>query len=430
MKNKGITLISLVVTVIVLLILAGITIGMLTSNNNILSQSHNAKIETEIAGEKEILQLATYAAMAQNKEGYIEKGMLCTELNKYPEVDTTEEVDEGVEVTFKCGRTYIVGADGNVREEIIVDRTGINVGDYITYISPTESVTLSTTETGYTSEQILPQKTLFRVLDIDKRGNMTLIGAMTSTDKQIYFSGALGYNNAVYTLNTKCSELYKDTSKGITARSIKVEDITDRFNQTGKDKLTNAVDTQMSLNVSIGTYSINIDKINKTVTYTSARGYYPDIFQYETNGKIDENATSGEINQSESYYSQATNNTYAHVNTSLTIPYTYYRTEHMSSDFLDTDNATNYQNIFFGTNTSYWVASRCNTVGTDIASFNLRRVDLYRFSGGSGKLFDSYYNTYTEQCRVCPIITIPSTVKVTPCSGINSASNPHIVVIE
>ena len=46
-KQKGITLIALVITIIVLLILAGVSIAMLTGQNGILTQANNAKIETE-----------------------------------------------------------------------------------------------------------------------------------------------------------------------------------------------------------------------------------------------------------------------------------------------------------------------------------------------------------------------------------------------
>ena len=44
-KNNGITLIALVVTIIVLLILAGVSISMLTGNNGIIAQAQKAKRE-------------------------------------------------------------------------------------------------------------------------------------------------------------------------------------------------------------------------------------------------------------------------------------------------------------------------------------------------------------------------------------------------
>ena len=48
-EQKGITLIALVITIIVLLILAGVSIAMLTGNNGILTQANNAKSDTAVA---------------------------------------------------------------------------------------------------------------------------------------------------------------------------------------------------------------------------------------------------------------------------------------------------------------------------------------------------------------------------------------------
>ena len=59
MKEKGITLIALIVTIIVLIILAGITIATLTREDGITNNANNAKEETEIANEKEIVDRAT-----------------------------------------------------------------------------------------------------------------------------------------------------------------------------------------------------------------------------------------------------------------------------------------------------------------------------------------------------------------------------------
>ncbi len=60
MKNieKGITLIALVITIIILLILAGITLAMLTGENGILNKASQSKIQTIISEEKEQIILA------------------------------------------------------------------------------------------------------------------------------------------------------------------------------------------------------------------------------------------------------------------------------------------------------------------------------------------------------------------------------------
>ena len=64
MTNKGITLIALVITIIVLLILAGVSIATLTGQNGILTQANTAKTHTEIGKEKEEISIAYSGAMA------------------------------------------------------------------------------------------------------------------------------------------------------------------------------------------------------------------------------------------------------------------------------------------------------------------------------------------------------------------------------
>ena len=55
-NNTGITLIALVITIIVLLILAGITISSITSENGIIQNALSAKERTEIDNEREIVE--------------------------------------------------------------------------------------------------------------------------------------------------------------------------------------------------------------------------------------------------------------------------------------------------------------------------------------------------------------------------------------
>ncbi len=57
-KEKGITLIALVITIIVLLILAGVSIATLTGQNGVLTKANSAKNKTEEAGVKEEIELA------------------------------------------------------------------------------------------------------------------------------------------------------------------------------------------------------------------------------------------------------------------------------------------------------------------------------------------------------------------------------------
>lgn len=66
MKNqKGITLIALVITIIVLLILAGVSIAMLTGQNGILTQASSAKSDTNKAEAAERINLELAALRAK-----------------------------------------------------------------------------------------------------------------------------------------------------------------------------------------------------------------------------------------------------------------------------------------------------------------------------------------------------------------------------
>lgn len=64
-EQKGITLIALVITIIVLLILAGVSIAMLGGQNGILTQSNNAKRETSRAEAVEKINLSLNAVKAK-----------------------------------------------------------------------------------------------------------------------------------------------------------------------------------------------------------------------------------------------------------------------------------------------------------------------------------------------------------------------------
>ena len=71
-ENKAITLIALVVTIVVLIILAGISIGALTGDNGIIDQAHTAKEDTEIASWEEQIDLAIIDAEKKHRNPTLE----------------------------------------------------------------------------------------------------------------------------------------------------------------------------------------------------------------------------------------------------------------------------------------------------------------------------------------------------------------------
>ncbi len=127
-RSKGITLIALVITIIVLLILAGITISAITGENGLINSVGVAKEETEIANEREIVEKATVQAMGNNKYGNLEESELQEQLDKETGEGKTEATDIGDEfeiVFVESNRYYTVDKDGNVTQvqEIIKDNS-------------------------------------------------------------------------------------------------------------------------------------------------------------------------------------------------------------------------------------------------------------------------------------------------------------------
>ena len=113
-QAKGITLIALVITIIVLLILAGVTITMLTGENGILNQATNAKNATDKSEFEEQVSLAVMAAKT-NKTGSINTSDLETELNKISGAEITKSANNELPWTVKKGSYEVtITAEGTI----------------------------------------------------------------------------------------------------------------------------------------------------------------------------------------------------------------------------------------------------------------------------------------------------------------------------
>ena len=115
-SQRGITLIALVVTIIVLLILAGITLSMITGDNGIIKQAKGAKQQTEIQGYKEELELigikVEKVSKGLNDKEYMDKYE--EEIKKdeaFKEAEVTRKDDETIEVVTKEGYEIEVTKD-------------------------------------------------------------------------------------------------------------------------------------------------------------------------------------------------------------------------------------------------------------------------------------------------------------------------------
>lgn len=249
-KEKGITLIALIITIIVLLILATVSVATLTGENGIITKAMEARNKTIIAEEDEKVTLAVIASRDTNGNFSIE--LLKKELKN--QGLTYEENEEAIVVTT-TNKIYRINEKG----EIGAISTEVKVGDYVaynttnnySYTSPKGSGTSH--GNGYQNQKFTSNSNMkWRILRNDtKTGEIVLISELPiATDEGEAFglNGVVGYLYAEQELNEICAiyghgkganinkkftyetgfigeELTLGTIKGSGARSINVDDI-------------------------------------------------------------------------------------------------------------------------------------------------------------------------------------------------------------
>ena len=108
-SNKGITLIALIITIIVLLILAGVSIAMLTGENGILKRANEAVDITKYKTAEEKVNLAIIGAMADDGQ------MTVAELKREVGYQSGSVTGDAFPVQVQMdGHTFTVDAEGNI----------------------------------------------------------------------------------------------------------------------------------------------------------------------------------------------------------------------------------------------------------------------------------------------------------------------------
>ena len=357
--NQGITLVALVITIIILLILLGISISALTQTG-LFSKAKNAEQLSKEKQEEENTTLGTY----ENEiDKYIGENS-GNNSNTPKEIKLVDKVNDG---TIKIG-DYVKYKPDVTSTETILQELG-------TYSGNTDN-TKNTTST-LTQEMNLN----WRVLDV-KDGQVRLIsdGPTTST---IALSGYNGYNNAVKLLDDACSTLYSNETLASKVQNLKIEDIQDKMVEKDFSKITS-----------------EYGKI-----YTSSTKYYPNIVLNEKN-----QTTNGELNLSEQ--KDLINQTTEQTMNTLKIKYTYWNKLMVVSDFYD-NQSNNYYELFINNGDNYpeyWLSSRCILADSNHANFNIRAVI-------SGYVF-AYYS-YSSDSRkndasfaFRPVVTLNANVQI------------------
>ena len=190
-RERGITLISLAVTVAVMLILAGVTINV-------------------TLGDKGIINKAKEAAAKMNSVVAQDEAELNELLNELNEIMNSEWDSGNIEIpggNNETGGGEVVGGES---AGDLYDKGTIQPGDYVAY-KPTglESYIVNGNHSGTGMNQTVTKEKLnWRVLDKTQDGKIRLISA-NPTNSTVKLQAANGYNNAVYILDELCNTLYK-----------------------------------------------------------------------------------------------------------------------------------------------------------------------------------------------------------------------------
>ena len=429
LKNtqRGITLVALVITIIVLLILAMVSIkiaidGVLTTKAKDAVNTHNVSSEKETIG----LSYSTYQiAKIQDKDYTMQKALDEQKANA-----TATDIEDGWLITFegKEDSPYTLKADGTIIEgeeqvELLEDSLAkayadgkLKLGDEVAY-TPASGHTYtsvgtdgSNVETKYTlstddyETSTGSKNTKWKVIGVNtKTGTVNLISAEPlkvkksddNFDKYIIY-GKDGYNNGVNELNKMCSVFgYGNGATG--ARSTNIDDIDKALNYNKKDYVYTGENKDVKINWKYGW----------TTTYYGKKTTWnpKNTYEVKDTSKLDEN---GDCQREGSHVIfKDVNGNVATDDNPITIKsniYTY------NKDQFTNKIESNALNTIFGvSNQFFWLASRTTYGGVGYAMWGLFSIEsdaLY-----VNNLYYSYDSENNYNYFVRPVVSLKSNIQ-------------------
>ena len=225
-NNKGITLVALVVTIVVLLILAGVSINLVIGDNGIITKAKQAASATEEASAKNDMELFL-TGLRMDKEldaSFRLADYLSSNIGNEGIEDFLNNGDGTAQVAYK-GNKYSVNLE-DYTFEYLGKTDGMGVNRHIKQVldNNNEDVPgIAMVEAGELETEDLGWK----VLSINDDGTVNLI-ANNNTGFEVSLSGINGYTNGAKALNEICSKLYGgleiNGKKVLSARSANQED--------------------------------------------------------------------------------------------------------------------------------------------------------------------------------------------------------------
>ena len=424
-STNGITLIALVVTIIILLILAGISISMLSGDNSILQKATDAKKLTGIGQEKETVVLAYNSALAKKVSNGDSSAVTAGDLNQeLTNQGASANGNNPIKVTFTDSqRQYTINSNGLIdyagikNEDATKKIKDLEIGDYVRY---GDKLTVNTYQTNASLNQTFETDTqmLWRVMNKKENEDVELVAVSNVLDngetninykingEPVQYLG-LFINNfltAETLLNDLCDELYS-SDYGI-ARSINIDDINNLNNFNPETDSWTDLDSESF--VTIRSYGVSVE-------YTSGPVW---------------NAENNEINTASSSNPLNVRNTH----------YSYYLPSNMP--LYDTLSASIQSNAL---TSYYWLASRCwnaNNSGNKWAyNYNMRvrfiGMGTNQTSGASVRDWSSYSTNMggyelsgPGMCGVRPVVTLDGSINIQNDSTKDGKSEAKAYLLE
>ncbi len=403
-KKKGISLIVLVITIIVMVILAGAIILTL-NNSGIIQKASDAVDKTNEATIKEVAQLGWAEAYTEYgaNQAKLEEGVnnALIKNNIAPE-------DYAIKITTS-GVTIKAKKDMWVKEGFTVVK-----GDQVLEIGDTISYTA--TGTTYNSG--------WKLLGADEDGNLLIMSA-----RDVKTGHRLGYENAMTTEEAKLVEIENDWRNGITELNNICEQYGKGIGVVGKAR------------------SISVDDVNLVAGYNPETAGYAKGGIQEYGNEVTYDWDASDTNNIKLLYKGTLNDEAGSIDYSLSwnkfvwcdettgtissiimgeeippmlkVKCTYYNyvTSNASSDIIvinKNENSKAYTMLFGDDNEKYWLASRHASAIPYEASYGFRQVGGNLVGGST--LYSTTGGFYFNEAGVRAVVTLQSDIMLTGSS--------------
>ena len=272
-EEKGITLVALIITIVVMLILVAVSVNVIV-NSDLIGNAEktgdaykNAIAEEErynpsIGNGKTLEDYMKDAKIVEEVHDWKVNGdeftCTCDLCKAHANGDSNNglKVKIGQEIKYKAERETKIGKVGTKYASIkaVTDGGLLIAGTK----DPIATTTITAAMSGYTENQIIsltaePTYVVMGVADINENGtNETLlITTETPTTETLTLKGAAAYNNGPTEINRMCRELYGKDARGMT-----IEDVNNclgytkpkgmYYDKSGNEQTVNNLTTKLS----------------------------------------------------------------------------------------------------------------------------------------------------------------------------------------